>query len=82
MVIMRFFSEPMRNDFRYYAIDPSCMNIRICMFWFLWAMLIVVLVVSILSYCCVVPKMCDSFGKIITLNATNTVSMHKRHYKI
>ncbi|CAK9822935.1 hypothetical protein ANTRET_LOCUS1366 [Anthophora retusa] len=67
-------TESGSNDFRQYTIDPICMNIRIFIFWFLWAMLIVVLVISVLSYCCLETKTCHSSKETITVNKTSTVS--------
>lgn len=65
-------TESDSNDFRQYTIDPICMNIRIFIFWFLWAMLIVVLVISVLSYCCLETKTCHNSKETITLNKTST----------
>ncbi|CAK9808863.1 hypothetical protein ANTPLA_LOCUS5947 [Anthophora plagiata] len=67
-------TESASNDFRQYTIDPICMNIRIFVFWFLWAMLVVVLVISVLSYCCLETKTCRSSKEAITLNETSIVS--------
>ncbi|XP_017793666.1 PREDICTED: uncharacterized protein LOC108575399 [Habropoda laboriosa] len=58
------------SNFRHYAIDPICMNVRIFIFWFLWAMLIVVLLISVLSYCCIEQKTCLSSKEIISSNTT------------
>ncbi|XP_012150103.1 uncharacterized protein LOC100876958 [Megachile rotundata] len=62
--------ESVNDNFRYYTIEPIWMNIRLCIFWFLWVLLIVVLLASILSYCCLQIQTCTNLGKIITLNAT------------
>lgn len=70
------FSESINTDFRYYyAIDPLWMNVRLCIFWFLWATLIIVLIISVLSYCCLLPQTCTSSQKVIVLNETNMVSV-------
>ncbi|XP_076637606.1 LOW QUALITY PROTEIN: uncharacterized protein LOC143349880 [Colletes latitarsis] len=65
-------SESVNDEFRYYTVDPSWMNVRLCIFWFLWAILIVVFVISILSYCCFLWQTCNKSEKLFILNATNT----------
>ncbi|XP_076166088.1 uncharacterized protein LOC143146022 isoform X2 [Ptiloglossa arizonensis] len=65
-------AESINDDFRYYTVDPSWMNVRLCIFWFLWAMLIVVFIISILSYCCFLWQTCTRSENIFILNATST----------
>ncbi|XP_006616565.1 uncharacterized protein LOC102675870 isoform X1 [Apis dorsata] len=68
-------TELVSDNFKYYTIDPICMNIRLCIFWFLWAMLIVVIIISILSHCCFISKICHNTEDIVIVNVTNTVSI-------
>ncbi|XP_003494781.1 uncharacterized protein LOC100742163 [Bombus impatiens] len=56
------------DNFRYHRIDPMCMNIRLCIFWFLWALLIVMIILSILFHCCFAWKPCYD----ATINITDT----------
>ena len=56
------------DNFRYYRIDPVSMNIRLCIFWFLWALLIVMIILSILFHCCFAWKPCYD----ATINITDT----------
>ncbi|XP_033327993.1 uncharacterized protein LOC117221286 [Megalopta genalis] len=66
-------TESMRNDFPIYTVDPAWMNVRLFVFWFLWAMLIIVLVASVLSYCYLTPqKGTTTTDEIFILNTTNT----------
>ncbi|XP_076283458.1 uncharacterized protein LOC143210453 [Lasioglossum baleicum] len=64
-------AESMNDDFRILAVDPAWMNVRLFVFWFLWAMLIIVLVASVLSYCCLLPLKCTRPEGIFLLNATS-----------
>ncbi|XP_076751194.1 uncharacterized protein LOC143423618 [Xylocopa sonorina] len=66
----RKYAESVNDNFSYYAIDPVCMNVRLCIFWFLWVILIAVLIISILSYCCFTWKVCHDPEEIINTNTT------------
>ncbi|XP_078034897.1 uncharacterized protein LOC144468945 [Augochlora pura] len=65
-------AESMSDDYPFYTVDPVWMNVRLFVFWFLWAMLIVVLVASILSYCCLSPQKGSTTEEIFILNTTST----------
>ncbi|XP_076225939.1 uncharacterized protein LOC143174777 isoform X2 [Nomia melanderi] len=59
----RWDAESMNDNLRYYTINPVWMNVRLFVFWFLWVMLIVVLIASVLSYCCLLPQTCTRSGE-------------------
>lgn len=63
--------ESLNNNFTHYAIDPMCMNVRLCIFWLLWATLIVVLVVCILHHCCFPAKLNHYLGQTVSANRTH-----------
>ncbi|XP_034177311.1 uncharacterized protein LOC117602880 [Osmia lignaria lignaria] len=65
-------AESINDDFKYYTIEPMWMNVRLCIFWFLWLLLIVVLIASIFFYCCLHTQTCSNLGKINSLNDTRT----------
>ena len=67
-------TESINDDLRYSTVDPVWMNVRLCIFWFLWATLIVVIIGSILSYCCLLPQTCTNTEKVPNLNATPAVT--------
>ncbi|XP_067216426.1 uncharacterized protein [Linepithema humile] len=61
-----------RDDLTYHVSSPSWMKCRLLLFWILWAALIMAMIISVLTFFCLIPRTCHN---------SNTHREHEHEHK-